>query len=139
LHLTYRLIMENFYLITECHRHKFRVFLNQSNKDLSNKFVELNKDPKALNKFTLVIESVKQNIANKTQYNLELEIKDVGTVYAIKVDQHRFYTLQIKYMGYRELYICRYMKKESQQNTKKLTDTISSIKSIQIQKILCDE
>lgn len=79
------------------------------------------------------------NIANKTQYNWELDIPTIGSVYAIKVDKHRFYTLQILNLGYKELYICRYGKKESQENTKKLIDTISSTKSVEIQKILCNE
>lgn len=138
LHLTYRLRMENFYLIFECNKYKMRVYLNLSNKDLSNKFVDINRDIRLLNKFTIVIEAVKENIANKSQYNWELDIPGIGSVYAIKIDKHRFYTLQIVFSGYRELYICRYGKKESQENTKKLTDTISSIKSIEIQKILCD-
>lgn len=51
--------MENFYQIYECNKYKLRVYLNQSNKDLSNKFVEINRDKKLIDKFTLVIESIK--------------------------------------------------------------------------------
>lgn len=139
MHLTYRLRMEYFYQIHVCHKSKFRLFINQSNTDLCSKFVEIHRNEKTLNKFVLVIDSIKQNIANKTQYNFELEIPKIGSVYAIKVDQHRFYTLQKNSMGYRELYICRYGKKESQENSKKLTATIDSIKQIQIKKMLNNE
>lgn len=59
MYLTYRLRMENFYQIYECNKYKLRVYLNQSNKDLSNKFVEINRDKKLIDKFTLVIESIK--------------------------------------------------------------------------------
>lgn len=82
-----------------------------------------------------MIESVKVKSHNKTQYNWELDC-EYGSVYAIKVDIHRFYTLHTTDNGYRELFIYRYGKKESQENTKKLTSTIESIKQIQIQKIL---
>lgn len=126
--------MENFYLICECHENKFRVYLNQSNSDLTKKFTEINRNEKLTRKFVLVIEAVKINSHNKSQYNWEDDF-DFGSVYAIKVDHHRFYTLQIMSRGYRELYICRYGKKESQENTKKLLTTIGSIENIQIEKI----
>lgn len=127
--------MENFYLIYECHENKFRVYLNQSNSDLSKKFTEINRNDKLTKKFVLVIEAVKANAHNKSQYNWESDFKS-GSVYAIKIDNHRFYTLQITNNGYRELFICRYAKKESQENTKKITTTIESIESINIQKLL---
>ncbi|WP_113661766.1 hypothetical protein [Pedobacter nanyangensis] len=127
--------MENFYLICECHENKFRVYLNQSNSDLVKKFNEINRVEKLTNKFVLVIEAVKINAHNKTQYNWEGECA-MGSIYAIKIDSHRFYTLQIVNKGYRELYISRYGKKESEQNTKKLTATIQTIQHIQIQKLL---
>ncbi len=126
--------MENFYLICECLENKFRVYLNQSNSELTKKFTEINRNEKLTRKFVLVIESVKTNSYNKTQYNWECDF-DFGSVYAIKVDLHRFYTLQMTNNGYRELYICRYGKKESQENTKKLITTITTIESIQIEKI----
>lgn len=126
--------MENFYLICECHQNRFRVYLNQSNSDLTKKFTEINRSEKLTRKFVLVIESVKNKTENKTQYNWEADF-DFGSVYAIKIDSHRFYTLQITSGGYRELYICRYGKKESQENTKKLTTTINTIQNIQIEKI----
>ena len=127
--------MECFYLIHECSKNKFRVYLNQSNKDLAGKFIEINRNELTLRKFVLILEAVKTNVSNKSQYNWEASLSN-GEVYAIKIDQHRFYTLQIKNQGYKELYICRYGKKESQGNTKKLTDTIYTIESIQIQKML---
>lgn len=134
LHLTNRLSLENFYVICECEINKFRVYLNCSNSELLKKFNELNRNEKQLNKFVLVIESIKTNSHNKTQYNFE-EKFEFGDVYAIKVDNHRFYTLHTTFKGYRELFISRYGKKESQENTKKLTTTINSIESIQIRKI----
>lgn len=127
--------MENFYLICSCERNKFRVYLNLSNSELTKKFTEINRSEKLTRKFVLVIEAVKINSHNKTQYNWEMDF-GFGSVYAIKVDFHRFYTLEIMCKGYRELYICRYGKKESQENTKKLTSTIESIKNLTIEKIL---
>ena len=127
--------MENLYLIHQCEEHRFRVYLNLSNADLSKKFVEINRNEKLTRKFVLVLEAIKIKSSNKTQYNWEGDF-DCGSVYAIKVDFHRFYTLQINSEGYRDLYICRYGKKESQENTKKLTDTIESIQNINIQKLL---
>lgn len=126
--------MENFYLISECHVNKFRVYLNQSNSDLTKKFSEINRSEKLTRKFVLVIEAVKLKTENKAQYNWEADF-EFGSVYAIKIDSHRFYTLQVKKDGYRELYICRYGKKESQSNTKKLTTTINTIENIQINTI----
>ena len=127
--------MENFYLIHECKENRFRVFLNHSNSELTKKFNEINRNEKLTRKFILVIEAVKTNSQNKTQYNWECDF-ECGTVYAIKVDQHRFYTLQTKNGGYRELYISRYAKKESQENSKKINTTIKTIENIQIQKLL---
>lgn len=126
--------MENFYLLCECHENRFRVYLNHSNSDLTKKFTEINRNEKLIKKFVLVIEAIKYKTENKTQYNWEANF-ELGSVYAIKIDFHRFYTLQTTNRGYRELYICRYGKKESQENTKKLTTTINTIEKIQIQKI----
>jgi len=83
----------------------------------------------------LIIEAIKQNVANSTQWNFELKTPD-GDVYAIKIEQHRFYTLVKKVNGYRELFICRYGKKESQTNSKKLTNTIESIAKLEIETLL---
>lgn len=130
--------MESFYLIYECKINKFKVFLNHSNKDLANKFVEINRNPTSLKKFVLVIEAVKTKTHNRTQYNWEMDIA-IGSIYAIKVDQHRLYTLQRENQGCRELYICRYAKKESQTNSKKIDSIIKSIGSIKIQKIFDNE
>ena len=138
MHLTYGLRMENFYLIYECSKNKFRVYLNQSNKDLVTNFMLINRSQSVLNKFLLVIEAVKTKIHNRTQYNWEMDL-EIGSVYAIKIDLHRFYTLQIERLGFRELYICRYGKKESQQNSKKLIAIIESIDSIDIYKVLSHE
>lgn len=124
--------MENFYLICECHKNRFRVYLNQTNSDLVKKFNEINRYEKLTRKFVLVIEAVKINQHTKSQYNWEADFER-GSIYAIKIDSHRFYTLQIINNNYRELYICRYGKKESQENTKKLTTTINSIEKIQIE------
>lgn len=127
--------MENFYEIHSCPKTKFRVFLNGSNQDVLKKFGIINRDEKLLNKFVLVLEAVKKNVATKSQYNWE-DTSDLGEIFAIKVNEHRFYTLQCSNDGYRELYICRYGRKQSQQNTKKLTTTIKSISKISIQKLL---
>lgn len=127
--------MENFYLIHFCDIHRFRVYLNGSNSDLTKKFTEINRNNVSTNKFVLVIEAVKKNIANKSQFNWEGS-SQIGEIYAIKVDEHRFYTLVCKNNGYRELFICRYGRKQTQQNDKKLTDTIDSISKILFQKVL---
>ncbi|WP_396159663.1 hypothetical protein [Flavobacterium sp.] len=127
--------MEVYYLIHNCDETKFRLFLNQSNSDICKKFNEINKNTKLFRKFILVIEAVKTKVHNKTQFNWEMSF-DCGEVYAIKIDNHRFYTLVVVNSGYRELYMSRYGKKESQENTKKLISTISSIENISIQKAL---
>lgn len=127
--------MEIYYLIHNCDETKFRLFLNQSNSDICKKFNEINKNPKLFKKFILVIEAVKTKVHNKTQFNWEMSF-ECGEVYAIKIDNHRFYTLLVVNSGYRELYMSRYGKKESQENTKKLISTISSIENISIQKAL---
>ena len=111
--------MESFYNIYSCEVHKFKVYLNQSNSDLVKKFSELHRDRKQTNKFVLVIESVKTGVANTTQWNFESKT-DLGDIYAIKVDQHRFYTLVVKNAGYKKLYIFRYANKENKQNSKKV-------------------
>lgn len=127
--------MENFYLFHSCDIFKFRVFLNGSNSEVTKKFTEINRNKVQTNKFILVIEAVKTNVANKSQFNWEAN-SPLGDIYAIKVDEHRFYTLLVKNMGYRELYICRYGRKQTQQNDKKLISTIESISKITFQKIL---
>lgn len=127
--------MENFYLIHCCEDNKFRVYLNSSNSDLSKKFNEINRNSKLTNKFVLVIESVKANIANKSQFNWEASC-EFGEIYAIKVDNHRFYTLVCKNQGYKDLFICRYGRKQTQQNDKKILSIINSIPKISIQKLL---
>lgn len=127
--------MENFYLIYNCEEHRFKVFLNHSNADVLKKFNEINRTNSSTKKFVLVIESVKLNIANKTQWNWE-GMCDLGQIFAIKVDEHRFYTIESKSNGYRELFICRYGRKQSNSNDKKLTTTINSIAKIEVEKPL---
>lgn len=126
--------MENFYLIHCCEENKFRVYLNGSNSELIKKFNEINRNHKLTQKFVLVIEAVKVNIANKTQFNWESSC-EMGEIYAIKVDNHRFYTLVCK-NTYKDLFICRYGRKQTQENDKKLLAIINSIPKILIQKLL---
>lgn len=123
--------MENFYQIYHCEEYKFRVFLNANNSELLKKFHEIHRNEILVNKFIYVIEAVKEGIQNRTQYNWEADIC-YGKVYAIKVDSHRFYTLQVTNNGFKELYICRYGKKESQKNDKTLNAIIQSIDGINI-------
>ena len=111
------------------------MYLNLSNSDVTKKFTEINRNERYISKFVIILEAVKQNIANKSQFNFESRCA-LGDIYAIKVDNHRFYTLCCKSGGYREFYICRYGRKQSQENTKKLTTTIESIHKISIQKLL---
>ena len=127
--------MESFYQIHSCDEHRVRFYLNHSNSDLLKKFNEIHRKDVLINKFVLVIEAVKKGIANSTQFNWEYNTPR-GDVYAIKVNEHRFYTLVINEGTHKEYYISRYGKKESQQNTKKLTSTIESIANIEIQKLL---
>jgi len=127
--------LENFYLIHFCDKHKFRLYLNGSNSELTKKFTEINRINKLTTKFVLVIEAVKNKISNKTQFNWEANC-EFGEIYAIKIDNHRFYTLVIKNQGYRELFICRYGRKQSNNNDKKLLSIINSIPNITIQKLL---
>ncbi|QRM89767.1 hypothetical protein FG167_11190 [Lacinutrix sp. WUR7] len=99
------------------------------------KFNQINRDEKTVKKFVIVIEAVKVNVANKSQWNWESKC-DLGEIYAIKVDNHRFYTLVCKNLGYRELYISRYGRKQTNSNDKKLIAIINSISKITIQKLL---
>lgn len=127
--------MDNYYLFHFCEKNKFRVYLNSSNSEVMKKFNQINRNAKTVKKFVLVIEAVKLNVANKSQWNWEGSC-ELGEIYAIKVDNHRFYTLVCKSLGYRELYISRYGRKQSNSNDKKLTATINSISNITIQKPL---
>ena len=127
--------MENFYLIHSCKEYKFRVYLNSSNSDVMKKFNQINRNEKTVKKFVLVIEAVKVNVANKSQWNWEARC-EMGDIYAIKVDNHRFYTLVCKNHGYRELYISRYGRKQTNTNDKKLLSAINSISKITIKKQL---
>lgn len=126
--------MENFYCIYECNESRFRVYLNHSNSDLSKNFGIINRDSTLLKKFVLAVEAIKTNTSNKSQFNLEQDGNGYK-IYAIKVDFHRFYSILAVIESYREIYICRYGKKESQQNTKKLTNIIESIHNIEISKV----
>lgn len=127
--------MDNFCEIHKCEETKFRVFLSFSDNELLKKITEVFRNSAVYNKFNIVIEAVKHNIANRQQFNYESEC-ELGKIYAIKVDKHRFYTLVCKADGYRDLYICRYGKKESQENDKKLTSTITSIHKVTINILL---
>lgn len=126
--------MEYFLQIYSCEIEKFRVYLNSTNSTVFKKFNELSRNEKLIKKFVLVIEAVKINAHNKSQFNFEYK-SDLGDVYAIKVDNHRFYTLIIKENGYKNLFISRYGRKQTQQNDKKLTKTIQSISEINIKRI----
>ena len=126
--------MEYFIQIYSCDIDNFRVYLNSTNSDVFKKFNEISRNEKSIKKFVLVIEAVKINAHNKSQFNFEYT-SDLGDVYAIKVDNHRFYTLIIKEGGYKNLYISRYGRKQTQQNDKKLTNTIQSISKIEIKRI----
>jgi hypothetical protein len=80
----------------------------------------------------LVIEAIRTSNDNRTQFNFEGKCS-YGDIYAIKIEEHRFYTIIFKDSGYKNLYICRYGKKQSEKNDKKLTTTINSISEIEIQ------
>lgn len=127
--------MENYYLIHQCEKNKFRVYLNFNNSELVKKFTEINRTSVLTNKFVLVIEAVKNNEANRTQFNWEGKCS-YGDIYAIKVNEHRFYTIVSFNSGFRELLISRYGKKESEKNDKSLMAIIDSISKIEIKKLL---
>lgn len=133
--LTNRLSLENFYLIYSCEENRFKVYLNHSNSDVVKKFNQINRNNITTNKFVLVIEAVKNGVANKTQWNWEGKC-ELGEIYAIKVDEHRFYTVVTSEQRYRELYICRYGRKQTDSNDKKLLATIESISKIELQRPL---
>jgi hypothetical protein len=127
--------LENFYLIHCCEVNRFKVYLNHSNSDVVKKFNEINRNQTTTNKFVLVIEAVKNGVANKSQWNWESRC-DLGEIYAIKVNEHRFYTVVSLDYGYRELFICRYGRKQTNTNDKKLMAIIGSISKIELQKLL---
>lgn len=138
MHLTNRLSLDCFIQIYKCDIEKYRVYLNSSNAEVFKKFNEISRSQKTVNKFVLVIEAVKLRIDNKTQFNWEGKC-DYGDIYAIKVDNHRFYTIIYNHDGYRNLYICRYGRKQSNSNDKTLTGTIDSISKIEIQIFFSNE
>ncbi len=138
MHLTNRLSLDYFIQIYRCDIERYRVYLNSSNAEVTKKFNEISRSQKTINKFVLVIESVKLRIDNKTQFNWEGKC-DYGDIYAIKVDNHRFYTIIYNHDGYRNLYICRYGRKQSNSNDKTLTGTIDSISKIEIQNFFSNE
>ena len=136
MHLTNRLILENYYLIDECPDAKFRLYINFSNAELIKKFTEINRDIKLTEKFVLAVEAIKNKIANTTQWNYEGNC-EYGDIYAIKIKpNHRFYTIVVKEGGYRNLYMSRYARKQSNQNDKAIISIINSIKKAQFQIIL---
>lgn len=122
-------------MIHNCDELKFRLYLNCSNSEVTKKFTEINRTPKLTNKFVLVVEAVKNKISNKTQFNWEGKC-ELGEIYAIKIENHRFYTLVTKNGGYRELFICRYGRKQSNKNDKKLLSIINGIPNINVQILL---
>lgn len=124
--------MDFFIQIYICEETRFRVFLNSSNSEVFKKFNEVSRNERTVHKFTLVVEAVKLRIENRTQFNWEGSCP-YGEIYAIKVDNHRFYTVVRNFDGYRNLYICRYGRKQSNSNDKTLTATIDSISKIEIQ------
>lgn len=134
MHLTNRLSLESFYVICECHQNKFRVYLCMEDTTLLQKFSEIHRNEKLKRKLAIIFAAIKTNVSNSTQYNYEGPCEN-GKIYAIKIDSHRFYTIQITNNGYRELFISRYQKKESQKNTKKIDQTLEAIKKIEIQKM----
>ncbi len=124
--------MSNYYLYRNCDVHRARFYLNYDDSELMTKFSNVHRDKKLKKKLDLVIGAIRLKTANRTQYNFEADFS-VGKVYAIKVEEHRFYTLEKSSEGYREYYISRYGRKQSEQNTKKLTDTIKTIENISIE------
>lgn len=115
-------------------KYLLRAYIDISNKELYKKFGEVLSNEKTQKKFLIILKAIEQKIANRTQYNREGKC-DLGIIYAIKIDNHRFYTIESTVGSWRELFICRYGKKQSQTNDKKLTDTINSIKEIEIKKV----
>ena len=99
------------------------------------KFNQINRNQTTTKKFVLVIEAVKNGVANKSQWNWE-DTCELGEIYAIKVDEHRFYTVLSSDNGYRELFISRYGRKQTNSNDKKLLASIESISKIELQKLL---
>ncbi|MGA9212355.1 hypothetical protein [Kaistella sp.] len=92
----------------------------------------VHRDNRSYKKLELVLAAIRLKTANRTQYNFEANLA-CGKVYAIKVDEHRFYTLEKTSEGYRDYYITKYGRKQSDKNTKKLTDIIDSIDNITIE------
>ena len=107
-------------------------YLNISNPEVLKKISDLSRDNKHYKQFVLVIQAIKAGFANTTQFNYEGKCS-YGDIYAIKVDEHRFYTIIFKNDGYKNFYICRYGKKQSQQNDRKLTTIIDSMSKIELQ------
>lgn|GEM_PF-2006223 len=116
--------MNNFVEI--CDEQGCSIYIDYTDKELNKKITEINRNQSLKNKFNLVLKSLIENTFNKTIFNFEHKCTD-GKVYAIKVDNHRFYTLALPDGNQRRYFISRYGKKESQQNDKKLTKIIETV------------
>lgn len=125
--------MESYFLIYTSENSNFKVYLNISNSEVSKKFSELSRKPKLMNKFLLIIKAVESNEHNRTQFNHEDEC-DYGRIFAIKINEHRLYTIVHNDKGIRNLYISRYGRKQSQKNDKNIKSIIDSIRKIIIHK-----
>lgn len=124
--------MSNFCLIRSCEINRARFYLNFDDSELMTKMSNVHRDNRSYKKLELVLAAIRLKTANRTQYNFEANLA-CGKVYAIKVDEHRFYTLEKTSEGYRDYYITKYGRKQSDKNTKKLTDIIDSIDNITIE------
>lgn len=82
----------------------------------------------------IVLEAVKNNVHTTEQFNYESECPD-GKIYAIKVDDYRFYTIMNLFDSYRDLYISKYEKKKTNKNNKKINQSLDSISLRSIEKI----
>ncbi|MFM9400795.1 hypothetical protein ACKLNQ_02510 [Myroides odoratimimus] len=92
-----------------------------------------------LEKFKLVLYAVRDEIANRTQFNREGDCS-LGVIYAIKVGQHRFYSIYTNNPmdNYRELYVCKYEKKQTQKNNNTINETLKAIKKLEFNKLFED-
>lgn len=127
--------MDYFYRIYGNDESKFQVFLNVSDQDLLKKFSLIHRNPTSVNKFKIIIKAIERDITNKTQWNWEGTCS-YGEIYAIKIDEHRIYTVVHVHNSIKCLFMCKYGRKQSQKNDKKLNNIIRSISNLSFQKVL---
>ncbi|MDM1397103.1 hypothetical protein HX049_07935 [Myroides odoratimimus] len=112
--------------IYECDTYRFRVFIDFGDKSVSEGYHQLSKNTIKFKKFWVVVVAVKEGSSTKEQFNYEGNC-DGGKIFAIKVNQDRFYGVMSSHDNYRVFVISKFLKKETQKNDKKIKQVLTTI------------